>query len=244
MPREICQALLGHDVLLCNGSEGLRPDHSPCLCSLMSNGLQGEGEGGHVATPEFGPLYQCPPGPLCLETDGGGLFMSPSYIRGDGVWTGLKAALHWTCTAQGCGVMMFCVHLLCCILHPGPFHVCDEMVCQGKGDLFGWQGRMGYEFCFDFVWVVGLECPKDKYCGAAGFVGCRLALHRAIARCVCVTDGTLWMWGRNAYGQLGDGTTDHKNRPVQVTVTGCSNVSHIALGRDHSAALCAGMPVP
>ena len=37
---------------------------------------------------------------------------------------------------------------------------------------------MGHGVCFDFVWVVGLECPRDKYCGAAGFMG--LALHRAI----------------------------------------------------------------
>ena len=65
-----------------------------------------------------------------------------------------------------------------------------------------------------------------------------------LMRCVCVTDGPLWMWGENHDGQLGDGTTENKNSPVQVTVTGCSNVSQIALGGSHSAALCAGMPVP
>ena len=65
-----------------------------------------------------------------------------------------------------------------------------------------------------------------------------------LIRCVCVTDGALWMWGGNGDGQLGDGTRDNKPRPGPVTVTGCSNVSHIALGGSHSAALCAGMPVP
>lgn len=29
-------------------------------------------------------------------------------------------------------------------------------------------------------------------------------------------DGTVWAWGGNRYGQLGDGTTDERNRPVQV----------------------------
>jgi alpha-tubulin suppressor-like RCC1 family protein len=30
------------------------------------------------------------------------------------------------------------------------------------------------------------------------------------------TDGTLWTWGRNSYGQLGDNTTGQRNAPVQV----------------------------
>ncbi len=36
--------------------------------------------------------------------------------------------------------------------------------------------------------------------------------HTAAVR----TDGTLWTWGYNFYGQLGDGTTDQRNAPVQV----------------------------
>jgi len=30
------------------------------------------------------------------------------------------------------------------------------------------------------------------------------------------TDGTLWAWGLNDYGQLGDGTTINKNTPIQI----------------------------
>ena len=29
-------------------------------------------------------------------------------------------------------------------------------------------------------------------------------------------DGTLWAWGRNDFGQLGNGTTTQQNAPVQI----------------------------
>ena len=39
-------------------------------------------------------------------------------------------------------------------------------------------------------------------------------------------DGTLWAWGNNSYGQLGDGTTEVKNKPNQIdTATGWASVS-------------------
>lgn len=48
-------------------------------------------------------------------------------------------------------------------------------------------------------------------------------------------DGTVWTWGNNEYGQLGDGTTVNKNRPVQVQ--GLSDVIEIACGGLHIVAL-------
>ena len=40
------------------------------------------------------------------------------------------------------------------------------------------------------------------------------------------TDGTLWMWGYNNYGQLGDGTTSGKSSPIQVPGTTWKMVSN------------------
>jgi alpha-tubulin suppressor-like RCC1 family protein len=55
------------------------------------------------------------------------------------------------------------------------------------------------------------------------------------------SDGTVWTWGNNSNGELGDGTTTSRTVPVQVKGadgTGIlSGVTAIAVGSDHNAAL-------
>ena len=49
------------------------------------------------------------------------------------------------------------------------------------------------------------------------------------------TDGTVWSWGLNTDGELGDGTTTMRTRPVRVgTLTG---IAEVVGGRDHGLAL-------
>jgi alpha-tubulin suppressor-like RCC1 family protein len=48
------------------------------------------------------------------------------------------------------------------------------------------------------------------------------------------TDNTLWVWGSNTVGQLGDGTTLNKSSPTQV---GSSNWSKVFAGASHTAAI-------
>ena len=50
------------------------------------------------------------------------------------------------------------------------------------------------------------------------------------------TDGTLWMWGGNAYGQLGDNTRIHRSSPIQ-TITYGTNWGSVACGASHTAAI-------
>jgi alpha-tubulin suppressor-like RCC1 family protein len=50
------------------------------------------------------------------------------------------------------------------------------------------------------------------------------------------TDGTLWSWGRNSYGALGDNTIAHKSSPVQ-TISFGNNWKSVACGYFHTAAI-------
>lgn len=49
-------------------------------------------------------------------------------------------------------------------------------------------------------------------------------------------DGTLWTWGSNAYGQLGDGTFSAKSSPVQV-IGNATNWQQVSAGYQHSAGI-------
>jgi alpha-tubulin suppressor-like RCC1 family protein len=49
------------------------------------------------------------------------------------------------------------------------------------------------------------------------------------------TDGTLWTWGQNDYGQLGDNTLVNKSSPVQ-TVTFATNWKQVDAGSSNTAA--------
>ena len=49
------------------------------------------------------------------------------------------------------------------------------------------------------------------------------------------SDGTVWAWGRNQNGQIGDNSTVNRTKPVNVS--GLSNVAAIAAGLEHSLAL-------
>ncbi len=74
---------------------------------------------------------------------------------------------------------------------------------------------------------------------SAGYI---MAIGQTIA---LKNDGTVWAWGSNGYGQLGDGTIDDSATPVQVCASGetapcanfLANIAAIASGGDHTVAL-------
>lgn len=52
---------------------------------------------------------------------------------------------------------------------------------------------------------------------------------------VVKNDGTLWAWGDNTYGQLGDGTNTFRNSPVQIGTS--TNWKAVWVGDFHTAAI-------
>ncbi len=63
-----------------------------------------------------------------------------------------------------------------------------------------------------------------------------IAISTSGAHCLALKrDGTVWAWGCNVAGQLGDGTTEVRYTPIKVS--GLSNVKKISAGHDYSMAI-------
>lgn len=78
------------------------------------------------------------------------------------------------------------------------------------------------------VTVTGLDDVIQIAAGGAGQTG-----HGH--SCAVKANGTVWCWGYNNYGELGDSSNTSSNEPVQVT--GIANATKVAAGHAHSCAL-------
>ncbi len=106
-------------------------------------------------------------------------------------------------------------------------------VLDGAGTLHGF----GYDA--NRLGILGVDLPLGTYRSAAPIPGIPRpvadfsALYRHVA--VVLDDGTVWTWGSNSDGQLGDGTTTTRTQPRQVP--GLSGVARVSAGRCHTLAL-------
>lgn len=100
----------------------------------------------------------------------------------------------------------------------------DSTVYTWGSNTFGQLGNGTFITSTAPVLVIGINGVIAVSGGQAGYHS--LALK---------ADGTVWAWGKNTEGQLGDGTLNNSNFPVQVT--GLSNIIAIAGGEYHSLAL-------
>ena len=80
------------------------------------------------------------------------------------------------------------------------------------------------------VWLDGIDAKEFDFTGL-GLGRVAAATHTVYLKTV----GTVWAWGNNSNGQLGDGTTTQSSSPLQVS--GLSGVSAIAAGTSDTVAL-------
>ena len=81
---------------------------------------------------------------------------------------------------------------------------------KGDGTLWGW-GRNDFGQLGDGSYV-DRYTPVQEYSQSTNW--CRV-YNTGVSGVGIKSDGTLWSWGQNTYGQLGDGTTVAKCTPVQ-----------------------------
>jgi cysteine-rich repeat protein len=109
----------------------------------------------------------------------------------------------------------------------GGFHA---MALRSDGTLWTW-GRKQYGATGDGDTTEYVRTPRPVP-NLTGFTAVAAGGYHSLA---LRSDGTVWAWGYNAYGQLGDGTTLQRNAPIQVpNLTG---VIAVAAGHYHSLAL-------
>ena len=109
----------------------------------------------------------------------------------------------------------------------------NAMGLKSDGTLWGWgrnySGQLGNNS------TTSVSSPVQTV--SLGTNWAQVDFSQSNDRCSAVkTDGTLWNWGSNAFGELGDNTTDFKSSPVQ-TVAGGTNWLQVATGGFHSAAI-------
>jgi alpha-tubulin suppressor-like RCC1 family protein len=105
-----------------------------------------------------------------------------------------------------------------------------KVAVKSDGTLWAW-GSNGYGQLGDGTTAYSKPSPVQvgsaaNWQAVAAGLGHTVALQR---------DGTLWAWGLNNFGQLGDGTTANKSSPVQVGSE--ANWQSVAAGKGHTAAV-------
>ncbi|MEI7620912.1 MAG: fibronectin type III domain-containing protein [Candidatus Moraniibacteriota bacterium] len=104
---------------------------------------------------------------------------------------------------------------------------------DGSVMAWGWNasGQLGDNTTTDrnaplAIWGPATSTPASNFTSISSGYAHNLALK---------SDGTVWAWGNNGFGQLGDGTSISRFTPVQVL--GLTNVLAVAAGYNHSLAL-------
>ncbi|GMU65359.1 MAG: hypothetical protein AMXMBFR36_16330 [Acidobacteriota bacterium] len=95
-----------------------------------------------------------------------------------------------------------------------------SFVLTPAGNVWGW-GLNNYGQLGDGTTTQRNAPVQVSNSSGSGILGGIVALAPGPESSLALaSDGTVWAWGRNNYGQLGDGTTTQRTRPVQVIGSG------------------------
>jgi len=104
---------------------------------------------------------------------------------------------------------------------------------KDDGTLWTW-GR-NYQGGLGDNTTVGKSSPVQTIAGGTDWK--TMVVGTYYEHCAAIkTDGTLWLWGHNEYGEIGDETTVDKSSPVQ-TIAGGTDWKQVASGGGHTAAI-------
>ena len=84
--------------------------------------------------------------------------------------------------------------------------------------------------------IVNKSSPVQTIAGGTNWKQVATAKHYGHITSAIKTDGTLWLWGDNGYGQLGDNTQGNKSSPVQ-TISSGTNWKQVDCGYFHTIAI-------
>jgi len=112
-----------------------------------------------------------------------------------------------------------------------------SIALKSDGTVWTW-GYNGYGQLGDGTYTQNPTPVQVHGPGNVGFLTGIIAIAGGENHSIALkSDGTVWAWGYNGYGQLGDGTYNTSNTPVQVsTLTGVANIAG-GTGANHSLAL-------
>ena len=100
---------------------------------------------------------------------------------------------------------------------PAIYH---SMAIKTNGDLYGWGQNISGNIGIGTSGINNAIIPFSVHIGNSAWSSISCGNNFTIA---INSDGTLWAWGDNSQGQLGDGTTTFKTIPTQIGVSNSWN---------------------
>jgi alpha-tubulin suppressor-like RCC1 family protein len=114
------------------------------------------------------------------------------------------------------------------------------MAIKTNGTLWAWgrnyQGQLGDNTTNDTSSPIQTVAAGTNWKQVSASVGAYLGNSNTAFTAGIKTDGTLWIWGVNGYGQLGDNTTTSVSSPIQTIAAG-TNWNQVSTGYNFTLAI-------